>query len=143
MTLRKAELKDKQEVLDTVNLLSLPIPGFVWNKEEFVEEQIRKGEYFLQEENGVVIGVMSLRKRTHKVNIETLVVKTEFQSKGYGTKFIDFACQYAKEHGFTILHAYSFNEYNMVDFYLKRGFTMLDQSGSYHNHPYYCFEKKV
>ncbi len=143
MTLRKAELKDKEEILETVNLLYLPIPSFVWNEDDFVQQQIERGEYFLQEENGTVVGVMSLRPRKTKVNIETLVVKTPFQSKGYGSKFIEFACQYAKEKGFDVLHAYSFSEYNMVDFYLKTGFKMLDEQGNYHNHLYYCFEKKL
>lgn len=144
MVLRQAELKDKKEIIDVVNLLYLPsIPNFIWNREDFIDQQIKDKQYFLGEHNGIVVGAMSLRQRINKINIETLVVKKEFQSKGFGTKFLNFAAQFAREKGFDTLHAYSFNEYNMVNFYLKKGFTMLDASGSYYDHPYYCFEKKV
>jgi GNAT superfamily N-acetyltransferase len=71
------------------------------------------------------------------------VVKKEFQGKGIGTQFIEFAKQFAKEREFNILHAYSFQEYNMADFYLKRGFRMLKDPGNYYDHTYYCFEMKV
>ncbi|OGZ72247.1 MAG: hypothetical protein A2908_03850 [Candidatus Staskawiczbacteria bacterium RIFCSPLOWO2_01_FULL_38_12b] len=143
MILRQAELKDKKEIMDVANLLYLPIPYFIWNNESFVEEQIKNKEYFLGEDYGTVIGIMSLRQRANKINIETLAVKKEFQSKGFGTQFIEFAMQFTKEKGFDTLHAYSFNEYNMAGFYLKKGFIMLDHTGSYHNNAYYCFEKKL
>ena len=141
--LRPAQLQDKKVIINAVDLLYLPIPQFIWNDEKFVEKQIQNNEYFLVEKDGQVLGVMSLRQRVNKINIETLVVKTEFQSRGFGTKFIEFAAEFTKEKGFDTLHAYSFNEYDMVNFYLKRGFSLLDYSGKYHNYPYYCFEKKL
>jgi N-acetylglutamate synthase-like GNAT family acetyltransferase len=143
MTIRQAKLQDKQEVMETANLLYLPIQNFIWNKEEFVQKQIENGEYFLAQENGMTIGIISLRQRSNKISIETLVVKKEFQGKGIGTQFIEFAKQFAKEREFNILHAYSFQEYNMADFYLKRGFRMLKDPGNYYDHTYYCFEMKV
>ena len=140
MTLRQAELKDAKEVLNIVNELSLDIPNFVWDKEEFVQKQIKNKEYFVIEDEGKLAGVMSLRCRTNKINIETLAVKKEFQSKGLGTKFIEFAKQFTKEKGFNILHAYSFREYYAADFYLKKGFKVMNNTGYYKNHKYDCFE---
>lgn len=139
MILRQAELKDKKEVLNIINELSLDIPNFVWDKEEFVTKQIQNKEYFVIEDEGRLAGVMSLRQRTNKINIETLVVRKEFQCKGLGSKFIEFAKQLTKERGFNILHAYSFSEYNAADFYLKKGFKVLDYAGYYKNHKYDCF----
>jgi N-acetylglutamate synthase-like GNAT family acetyltransferase len=138
--LRQAELKDKKEVLNIVNELSLNIPHFVWNKEEFVDRQIQNKEYFVIEDNERLVGVMSLRQRSNRINIETLVIKKEFQSRGLGSKFIEFAKQFTKERGFSILHAYSFSEYHATDFYLKKGFKVLDYFGYYKNHAYDCFE---
>lgn len=140
---RVATLDDRKAIIDIANLLYLDIPDFVWNKDSYVEHQIKNGEYFLIEHEGHVAGIMSMRERNHKMHIETLVVKTEFQRHGFGTQFIEFAKQFSKERGFGTLHAYSFNEYNMVDFYLKKGFTKLEHTGSYNGHPYYCFEIKL
>ena len=143
MILRQAELKDKKEVLNIVNELSLDIPDFIWDKEEFVARQIQNKEYFVMEDKGRLAGVMSLRQRTNKINIETLVVKKEFQYKGLGSKFIEFAKQFTKEKGFNILHAYSFSEYQAADFYLKKGFKVMDYTGYYKNHKYDCFELEI
>ena len=143
MLLRKAELKDKKEIIDIANLLYLDIHNFVWNNDNFITKQIDKGEYFLMEENGVVAGIMSLRQRKNGIHIETLAVKKKFQSKGLGTKFIEFAKEFSREKGFNILHAYSFSDYNIADFYLKKGFKMMDYNGYYNNHKYNCFELKI
>ena len=143
MVLRQAELKDTKEILEIVSELYLNIPRFVWNEEGFVEKQIEKKEYFVIEDQGRLVGIMSLRQRTNKVNIETLAVRKNFQSKGLGSKFIEFAKQFTKEKGFNTLHAYSFSEYYSADFYLKKGFKVLPYFGYYKNHKYDCFELKI
>jgi len=140
MILRQAELKDIHGVLDIVSGLYLNIPQFVWIEEDFVKKQIENKEYFVMENEGKLIGVMSLRQRFNKMSIETLVVKKEFQTQGCGTKFIEFAKEFSKNKGFAILHAYSFSQYNIANFYLKKGFRMLNYPGFYKNHKYDCFE---
>ena len=143
MIVRQAVLKDKKDIVELTNLLHLEIPGFIWNDTAFIDQQIKKGEYFLVEYKGMVVGMMSLRVKTRKMNIETLAVKKEFQSQGFGTQLLSFAKKAAKEKGFNILHAYSFPEYNMSHFYEKNGFTMLTNMGNYQGHPYHCFEIKL
>ncbi len=140
MNLRKAELKELKEVKEIADLLRLNIPGFVWNDEDFIAKQIERGEYFLIENDGHIAGVMSLRERKNSLHIETLVVRKEFQSKGFGTAFIEFAKQVARDKKINTLHAYSFSEYNIADFYLKRGFKLMDYTGYYKHHKYNCFE---
>ena len=143
MVLRQAELKDKNEVLETVKGLSLNIPDFVWSEDDFVTRQIQNKEYFVIENEGKLVGAMSLRHRTNKISIETLVIKKPFQSQGFGTKFIEFAKQFTKEKKLNILHAYSFSDYHTTDFYTKRGFKVLDCAGYYNNHKYDCFELRI
>src|SRR3989344_5130979 len=143
MLLRKAELKDKKEILEIANLLYLNILDFVWNSDEFITKQIEKGEYYVIEENGGVAGIMSLRQRMNGMHIETLAIKKEFQSKGFGTKFIEFAKKVSQEKGFGTLFAYSFSEYNIADFYIKRGFKLMDYIGYYKHHKYNCFGMKL
>ncbi len=142
-TVRRATLAHSQHILDIAKLLHINIPHFVWSQPEFISRQIEQGEYFFIEERGVVAGIMSLRERNNKLHIETLAVRKEFQSQGLGSLFIAFAKQLAKEHGHAKLHAYSFTDYNMEKFYLKKGFTKLAHLGYYHNHPYQCFEIKI
>ena len=89
------------------------------------------------------MGVMSLRERKRGVHIETLAIKNEFNSNGFGTELVAFAKEFAKNKGATTLHAYSFYEYNIVDFYLKQGFKLMDYKGSYQGHQYHCLELQV
>jgi len=141
--LRKAEMSDFRSLSQITKLLHIDVPNFVWSDEKYIKRQIKNGEYFIIEQNGVLVGAMSLRVRNRKMHIETLVVNKEFQSKGFGTQFINFAKKFSLEKGYDKLHAYSFFEYNMEKFYLKKGFTELSHLGYYENHPYYCFELKL
>ena len=143
MFIRPAETKDLKDIIEITKLLYLKIPNFVWDDERFVVEHLEKGEYFLAEEEGKVVGVMSLRQRQNRMHIETLAVRDEFQSNGLGTTFIEFAKEFTKKKGLNVLHVYSFVEYDRKGFYLKKGFKMLDYSGYYNNHQFYCFEMNI
>lgn len=140
MILRRAELKDKNEIREIVNELYINVPQFVWNEDDFVTKQIQNNEYIVIQEAGRLAAVMSLRRRDDKINIETLVVRKEFQRKGFGSELIEFAKQFTKSSGFNKLHAYSFCEYRASDFYVKKGFNILPYAGYYKNRKYECFE---
>ncbi|KPJ71280.1 hypothetical protein AMJ50_02630 [Parcubacteria bacterium DG_74_3] len=143
MNLRKAEPKDKKNILEITNLLYLNIPDFVWNTERVVERQIQNGEYFLTEIGGKTVGAISFRQRKDKMYIETLVVTNDHQSEGVGTQLIEFAKKFTKEKRFNVLRACSFYEYKTVDFYLRQGFSLLEKPGIYNNHKYYRFEMRI
>jgi N-acetylglutamate synthase-like GNAT family acetyltransferase len=143
MNLKKAELKDKKDILEIANLLYLDIPNFIWNTEEFVDRQIRNGEYFLAEIEGQIVGIISFRRRENKMYIETLAITNDRQSKGMGRQLIEFAKKFTKKKGIDVLRACSFYEYKTVDFYLKRGFSLLEKPGIYENHKYYRFEMRI
>ncbi len=143
MKLREAELKDKKDILEITNLLYLDIPDFIWNKDEFIERQIKNGKYFLLEKEERITGIVSLRQRENKIHIETIAVRNGSQSEGIGTELIEFAKDFTKKKGFNILRAYSFYKYKSVDFYLNRGFTLLSKPGVYNNHKYYRFEMRI
>jgi len=143
MNLRGAELKDKDAILKIVDLLYLKIPKFVWCTGDFVEKQIKNGEYFVAEENGEIAGIVSFRQRGNKMHIETIAVAASFQSRGVGKMLIDFAKDFTKKNGLDILHVYSFLEYDKKDFYLNQGFSLLKKPGKYGGHKYYRFEIKL
>jgi len=143
MQLRKADFNDKQKILQLANLLYIEMPDFVWNTEVYIVRQIDRGEYFVAEEGGGIVGIISLRVRNGKMYIETLAVAPERQSDGLGTTLIEFAKHFAKEKGFGALCACAFFEYQNKDFYLKKGFSLLPWTGEYSGHQFHRFEIKL
>lgn len=144
MGIRKANQEDKKNILDIVGILYIDMPGFVWNKEEFVEKQIKKGEYFIAEsDDGKTMGIVSFRQRGEKMYIETLVVAKEHQSQGVGRSLVEFAKEHTKKNDVHFLCACAFLEYDTAGFYLKQGFNLLEMLGSYGGHKYYRFQMEV
>ncbi len=137
MEIRKANLEDAAAIKIIADLLYLDIPGFNFNEESFIGDYIRRGEYYVAEENGKIIGIMSVRERDGRLYIETLAVAGDIQSKGVGSKLVEFAKQIAKESGFKILRVASFYEYGVKDFYIKHGFRLLDEPGEYGGHNFH------
>lgn len=146
MEIIKAELKDKQGIKEIASLLkidTMPDVDFVWDKDDFIEKQINNGEYFVAIENNKIVGIISFRIRQNIMYIETMAIVKEFQSKGIGTQFINFAKKFTQEKNLNILRAYTFYKYNTKEFYLKKGFTLLGNAGEYSKEKYHRFEMKI
>lgn len=143
VNLRKAEEKDKKDIVNIIKMIRLEIPEFVWDKPEFVEKQIRNGEYFVAETDGKIVGVISLRQRKKTIHIETLAVIPEYRLKKIGTQLVNLAKSFTKEKGLKDLCACSFFEYKIGDFYINQGFTLLDKPGAYNGYQYYKFVTKI
>jgi len=143
MNLRKALLEDKEDISEIIGVLRIDIPDFVWDTDEFIARQIKKGEYFLAELGKEIVGIISFRQRDKKMYIETIAVKKNYQMEGVGARLIGFAKQFTKGKGLDFLCACSFYEYKTVDFYLNQGFNLLNGSGVYSQHKYYRFEMKI
>ena len=143
MGIRKADSKDIAAIKKIADLLYLDIPGFDWNDEYFIKGQIEKGEYYLVEKDGIAVGAISLRDRNGRLYIETLAVAKDIQTRGVGTKLVEFAKQFARENGFKILRTTSFYEYGVKDFYIKQGFRLFDEAGEYGGHKFHRLEWAV
>lgn len=143
MGIRKANFEDAKVIAGIVQALFLDIPDFVWTAEDYIGKQVERGEYFIAEENGKAVGVVSLRDRNRIMYIETLVVAKDAQSSGIGSKLVEFAKKFAEDKGFKILRATSFYEYGVKDFYIKNGFQLLDEPGEYSGHKFHRLEFKV
>lgn len=140
---RKADLQDKQVIIELANQLYLDIPEFVFNQDDYVTRQIEAGEYFVVVEEGRVIAIISFRDRRGRMYIETLAIHPDRHANGLGTELIEFAKEYAKSQGFDTIRACAFFDYNNEDFYLKKGFIKLDQPGEYGGKQFHRFEMKV
>ena len=143
VSVRKAESGDLQGILHIINTLELDIPGFVWNKPDFVGAQIARGEYFVGHADNQLAGIISLRQRNSTMYIETLAVMPEFRLQKIGSQLVVFAKNITKERGLQDLCACSFLQYNIGDFYKKQGFSSSWHSGDYNGHKYRVFTAKV
>ena len=143
INIRLANQEDGGAIKKIADLLYLDIPEFNWNKDDFIKGQIKKGEYYVAEENGKIIGITSLRDRNSRLYIETLAVAKDIQSSGIGKKLVEFTKQFAKENNFKIMRTTSFYEYGVKDFWIKQGFKLLDEPGQYSGHEFYRLELKL
>lgn len=141
--LRRAELKDKKDILEIINLLYLDMPSFVWGENDFVEKQIKNGEYFVAEVDNRIVGIISFRQREDRMYIETIAVIEEYRSKGVGSKLLDFAKQFTLQNKLNTLRVCSFCEYKAEKFYLNRGFSLFKKLGKYGKHKFHRFEIKL
>ena len=140
INIRLANLEDVKSIKQIADLLYIEMPDFVWNTEEFIEKQVEKGEYYLAEEGGKALGIISLRERNKMLFIETLAVARAIQSSGIGKKLVEFAKQFARENNFKVLRTTSFYEYGVKDFWIKQGFRLLDEPGEYKGHKFFRLE---
>jgi N-acetylglutamate synthase-like GNAT family acetyltransferase len=143
MNLRKAEIGDKKVIKEIVNALNLGMSDFVWGQDDFLENQIEKGEYFIAQEGANSVGIVSFRQRGDKMYVETLVVVKEMRLKGIGSQIIEFAKDYTRQAGLNELCACSFCEYNTENFYLSLGFSLSKDIGEYCGRKFHRFEIKI
>ncbi len=149
MKIRKASPEDLQSIKEIAGLLYIEMPDFVWNKENFIEKQIEKGEYYVTvsfealAKKERILGIVSLRERQGMLYIETLAVAEDIQAKGIGSNLVEFAKDFARKNNFKILRTTSFYEYGVKDFYIKNGFRLLPESGEYAGHKFYRLEFEV
>lgn len=143
MNIRKAKLEDIPAIAEIAKVLHLDIPDFVWTSDDYIKKQVGRGEYYVGEEKGNAVGVISLRERNGMLYIETLAVAKNIQSSGIGSKLVEFAKQFARENNFKIMRTTSFYEYGVKDFWKKQGFRILDEPGEYSGHKFYRLEFKL
>lgn len=139
VTILQAGVKDLQTIMGIIGMLSLDIPGFVWNTPEFLQKQVESGAYFLAQHEGKTAGIISLRQRNEKLYIETLAVAPEYRRQKIGSQLVAFAKEKAKEKGLNQICACSFFEYKIGDFYTNQGFRLLSRPGAYNDHNYHIF----
>lgn len=143
MNIRQANLEDVGAIKEIAGLLYIETPGFVWNNKDFIEKQIERGEYWVAEVDGKVVGIVSLLDRNGVLYIETLAVTKDIQAKGIGSSLVDFAKKFARKKGFVALRTTSFYEYGVKDFWLKQGFKLLKRSSGYEGRQFHHLEFRL
>ena len=138
--MKKARPEDLGTIKKIADLLYIEMSDFVWNTEGFIRKQIERGEYYAIEIDGQMAGIISFRDRNSIFYIETLAVAKDIQTKGIGSKLVEFAKDFARKNNFKKMRTTSFYEYGVNDFWIKQGFRLLEEPGEYGGHKFYRFQ---
>lgn len=138
----KADFSDVADIVSLNKALSLSIPGFFWDTPEWIEQEVRKGNYYVvRDEGDTAVGAMCLRTYLEKnaAVIEAVAVRRDFQKSGIGSAFVCYAKERCLEQSLSELSVESFQSYGVQDFYQRCGFDLLPQTGTFHGHEYNKF----
>jgi GNAT superfamily N-acetyltransferase len=119
-----ASVQDLESIEKLNKQLYLDIPDFKWDKKEWILEEVRKGNFFLFRQNGLVCGAICLIPNEGEPIIETIAVDREEQRKGIGKRLIEFAFEKVRKGNIAKIQTGSFACYGAKDFYLKCGFRL-------------------
>jgi ribosomal protein S18 acetylase RimI-like enzyme len=148
MNIRNACIED----FDQINDLFWESDLFHYNKEPYIYEKTDEGhrsknyiESLINTEDNVFIvmeidskiigflyayeeikGKLLIHKKRRYMVLDNIVIKENYQNKGYGNKLINYFIEYSKKKKYNdiILNVYSFNE-KAIKMYEKLGFTEL------------------
>lgn len=133
-TIRKAEQEDK-EAIWRVHIKAIRETCISHYSQEVIrtwaerlqpekyEEAIRSSEFFVAEENGVVVGFGELDRAAGE--IQGLYVSPDVASRGFGQKLLSTLEEKARTFGLRSLHLTS--SLNAVSFYERAGFKALEK----------------
>lgn len=138
-----AKAKDIKDIVDLNKQLHRNLPNFKWDKREWIEEEVSRGNYFVLRREDHILGAMNLQTLEDELYIETIAVSPNTHNMGIGRQLVDFAKNKTKEEGLSKLTVESLHSYNLLDFYRKVGFNLVDDKHNYEGAPFYSFEMKV
>jgi len=132
---QKITVANNDDLKDIVRLnqqFHRDIKGFKWDKPEWINSEIQKGNYFVFKRGADIFGAIDIQKFDNEMYIEAIAVEPNQHRSGIGVKLIDFAKKIAQESNCKKLTVESFQSYNLLDFYQKIGFELDNPSVGYH-----------
>jgi len=135
----KAHDSNVDDILKLNTQIHVETPLFHGDSHEWVEDQVKNGNYFVMKRDDEIDGAICLLEKDDKFHLETIAVGKEQQGKGIGLQFMDFAKNKAKENGFDKLYVDTYCEYNVDSFYEKCGFKKIPTYAVYKGKPYHRF----
>lgn len=94
-------------------------------REEIIYSGIIKGEeIFVATVGNRIVGTISLRKVGRDLELKRLSVLPQFQGSGTGSKLLEFARTYARNHNGTLIRLGAIEEnHRLISWYKDHGFT--------------------
>lgn len=131
------------DIIKLNKLFSLDFDWFIWDSQDYVENELRNNAYYVLKDYGRVHGAMCLKMNGDEAFIETIAVDRKKQRNGLGRKLIEFAKEFSQMNGKSKLIVESFCDYDLKDFYQKCGFICDPKKSYYEGYPYFSFSMKL
>ncbi len=122
MTPVKATEQDLSGIMEVNKGLHLDIPNFKWDQKDWIEDQVKKGNFYVVKDNDKVCGAMCVTPQENAMLIESMAVHQEHQSQGIGKTMLDFARQLARQQKCQKLMVISFSAHGLELYYKSMGF---------------------
>ena len=143
MNIVKAHGADVQDIIRLNSQIHVDTPLFHGSSPLWVEDQVKKGTYFVVKINNDICGAACLLEKDGQFHLETIAIDKNQQGKGLGKQFIEFAKKKAKEGGFSSLFVDTYCEYDVDKFYEGCGFRKIPTFAQYRGKPYHRFTMDV
>lgn len=141
--IRRFKLGDEKEVSNLIsNCLNKNFSKYysketmdyfkTWYTKEKIIKYAKDFDFYVIEENNMVIGSGALNKN----EIKTFFIDSKFQGKGYGKKLLSFLEKKCK---YNIIHLTSFH--NSTKFYKKQGYKFIKKENRIENNTKYSIDK--
>ena len=139
MAIVQAQDSHIEDIVRLNNQIHVDTPLFQGSSSLWVKEQVKKGNYFVMQDNDRIYGALCLLERDGQFHLETIAIEKDRQGNGLGKQFMAFAKKKAKENGFVSLYVDTYCEYNVDHFYEGCGFRKVPTFARYRGKPYHRF----
>lgn len=130
MNIRKGKKEDAKEISNLIKRSILATHTEVYPKDEIdhkmsiysverVKEYMEKGEYFVAEEDGKIMGCVLAKED----DMRSLYIDPKYMRKGLGTQLAQIAEDCIRNNGYDFVNIWA--SLVSVDFYAKRGYEIL------------------
>ncbi len=148
MQITKATQADIKPIVALNRQFHLDIPGFRWDTEAWVRDQVDKGTFHLLKDGSSAYGAVCIQTALDNLPstdayIETIATREDLHGQGYGRELINQAALIARDEGKTRLIVESFTEYGLKGFYTKCGFQLESEKSDFGGHPYNVFTMEI
>ena len=91
MDIVKAKDSNIKDILKLNSQIHVDTPLFQGSSKVWVVEQVKKGNYFVMQDDNEICGAICLLEKDGHFYLETIAVDERQHGKGIGTQFINFA----------------------------------------------------
>jgi len=143
MHIVKAREAEAVEIVRLNRGFHLPFPWFIWDRLNWVREEIREGNFFVAKEGNRILGAICLKISPKEGRIDTLAVRRDSRRLGVGRKLVAFAKRRTRKEEGKRLIVSSFISYGVGGFYERCGFKKSSEIYWYRNQPCHRFRMNV
>ena len=125
MEIQKGTITDAPTLEQLFSILYKP--ELKWSREIILEEiQTGEKDYYLALDDNETVGAFGIKFNDSSAKFGPLAIRDKNRKKGVGSKLLRFAEELAREKGLSRIWCYSFEKYNVANFYQNNGWVEED-----------------